>query len=163
LAWRWEQFTVDLPYRDGLPTVQQTLADRERWQREEDAARTAGDANRARDCRANAEQMTRQLGRLETLPPGKTYPLPLAVGRTGDALWVFVPGELYQVFQTSLRQSLGPHPVIVATITDDWQPGYLPQASSYGKGIYQDIISPLAPGCLETLLGSVEQRLRSLL
>jgi hypothetical protein len=161
-VWRWERFSVDLPYRDGLPTIEQTLADRERWQRDEEIARAAGDLAGARAHRANVEQMTRQLGRLETLPPGKSYPLEVTIGRIGDALWVFVPGELYQVFQTSLRTALAPRPVVVATITDDWQPGYLPQESSYGKGIYQDIISPLAPGSLEMLLVKVVERLQVL-
>lgn len=161
-VWKWESLTVDLPYRDGLPTIEQTLADRERFQAEEQAARAAGDEQKARACRANVEQMTRQLGRLETLPAGPTYPLTVALGRTGDALWAFVPGELYQVFQTSLRQALAPRPVIVSTISDDWRPGYLPEQSSYGRGIYQDIISPLAPGSLETLLAKVTQRLQAL-
>jgi hypothetical protein len=39
----------------------------------------------------------------------------------------------------------------------------LPAASSYGQGIYQDIISPLAPGCLETLLVATTRELQSLL
>jgi len=32
-------------------------------------------------------------------------------------------------------------PLIVVTVTGDWQPGYLPPASSYGYGIYQDVIA----------------------
>ena len=53
-------------------------------------------------------------------------------------------------------------PLIVATLTDDWQPGYLPEAASYGKGIYQDTISPLAAGSLESLLQRVSERLNRL-
>jgi hypothetical protein len=81
----------------------------------------------------------------------------------GDGLWVLTPGELYQVFQTTLRQRLAPHPVVVSTLTGDWQPGYLPDAASYGKGIYQDTISPLAAGSLETLIERVTTRLSALL
>jgi hypothetical protein len=66
---------------------------------------------------------------------------------------------MYQVFQTALRRQLAPRPVIVSTLTDGWQPGYLPDAASYGKGIYQDAISPLAPGSLETLVQKVTERL----
>lgn len=161
-AWQWDRITVDLPYRDDLPTIPQTLADRERWQGEEQTARAAGDEARVRDCRANVEQMTRQLQRLETLPVGKAYPMQVVLGKLGDGLWVFVPGELYQVFQTSLRTQLAPRPVIVATISNDWQPGYLPAEGSYGRGIYQDVISPLAPGCLEMLLAAVAQRLKEM-
>jgi hypothetical protein len=158
-AWRWETITVDLPYRDDLPTVEHTLAQRERWQGEEERARAGGDEARIRDCRAEVEQMTRQLRRLESLPSGKSFPLEATLGRLGDALWVLVPGEMYQVFQTALRRQLAPRPVIVSTLTDGWQPGYLPDAASYGKGIYQDAISPLAPGSLETLVQKVTERL----
>ena len=161
-AWQWERITVDLPYRDDLPTIAQTHASRERWQGEEQAARAAGDEARVRDCRANVEQMTRRLQRLETLPAGKAYPMRVVLGKLGDGLWVFVPGELYQVFQTSLRAKLAPQPVIVATISNDWQPGYLPAVGSYGRGIYQDVISLLAPGSLETLLAAVAQQLGSM-
>jgi hypothetical protein len=157
--WQWETMTVELPYRDDLPTVEQTLAERERWQREEEQSRDSGDETRVRDCRANVEQMTRQLRRLESLPAGKTFPLRVVVGQSGDALWVLAPGELYQIFQTTLRQRLAPRPVVVSTLTGDWQPGYLADAGSYGKGIYEDVISPMSAGSLETLIEAVAMRL----
>lgn len=160
--WHWDSLTVDLPYREDLPTVAETLAKREHWQQQEQQFRASGAESKARDCRASVEQMTRQLARLESLPPGETYPFPVAIGQLGDAVWVLVPGELYQVFQTTLRQEFKARPLIIATLTDDWQPGYLPDASSYGKGIYQDTISPLAAGSLETLLQRVSERLNRL-
>ena len=83
-----------------------------------------------RDCRAQVEQRTRQLSRLEALAPGDHYPLEVLVGLVGQAVWVLVPGELYQVFQTSLRASFPNHPLIIATLTNDWQPGYIPPAES---------------------------------
>lgn len=161
-AWQWETITVELPYRDDLPTVEHTSAERDRWQHEEQQARVSGDELRIRDCRANVEQMTRQLRRLESLPAEKSFPLDVTLGRLGDALWVLVPGEMYQVFQTTIRRQLAPRPVIVSTLTDGWQPGYLPDAASYGKGIYQDTISPLAPGSLELLVQKVTARLARL-
>jgi hypothetical protein len=45
--------------------------------------------------------------------------------------------------------------VVVATLSDDWQPGYLPAAAAYGYGIYQDVISAVAPGSLEALTETV--------
>jgi hypothetical protein len=45
--------------------------------------------------------------------------------------------------------------VIVATLANDWQPGYLPTAESYGHGIYQETIAVLAAGSLEMLIESV--------
>ena len=50
-------------------------------------ARTANDIDRARDCRAHVERMTRQLVRLRSLPAGRTYPYPVAVGRVGTGLY----------------------------------------------------------------------------
>ena len=95
--------------------------------------------------------MTRQLARLAALPPGKSYPLKVSVTRIGGALWVFTAGELYQYFQRTLRDRFPDYAIVVATLTNDWQPGYLPTAASYGYGIYQDTISAVAPGSLEAL------------
>jgi hypothetical protein len=163
LHWKWRRFHVDLPYRADLPSLDETRAALASHQAAEEAARAAGNAALARDHRASAEQMTRQIMRLEQLPAGKHYPMAITIGRLGDALWVITPGELYQVFQTTLRARFAPRPVIVATISDGWLPGYLPAAASYGQGIYQDIISPLAAGSLETLLEATASELQSLL
>lgn len=153
--WNWQTLTVELPYRHDLPTVEQTLREREVWQQNETAARDADDPARVRDCRAKVEQMTRQLARLEALVPGRAWPLSVTIAKLGDALWIFVPGELYQVFQTALRARLAPRPVLVTTLTDDWQPGYIPPASVFGYGIYQEVIAATSPGSLETLIESV--------
>jgi hypothetical protein len=161
-AWHWEQHTVDLVYRPELPTVEETQDQRARFEAQEQEAQAAGDAARQRDCRAKVEQMTRQLARLSTLPAGKSYPCRLTIGQLGDSLWVLVPGELYQVFQTSLRQRFAPRSVIVATLTNDWHPGYIPTASSCGYGIYQDSIAAVAPGALEILIESVTRFLRAM-
>jgi hypothetical protein len=44
---------------------------------------------------------------------------------------------------------------MVATITDGWQPGYLPRSDTYGKGIYQESIAMVAPGALERVIEQV--------
>lgn len=162
-TWRWEQLTVQLPYRADLPTIEQTAAEREHWIAEESLARESGDENQLRICRAQIEQRTRQLTRLNALVPGRAYPLTLRLGIFGDAIWLFVPGELYQVFQTTLRARFAPRPVVVATLTNDWQPGYIPPASTYGHGIYQEIIAATAPGCLESLIDEITSRLESMI
>jgi hypothetical protein len=99
--------------------------------------------------------MTRQLARLAALPPGPSYPFNVSVARIGGALWVFTPGELYQHFQRTLRARFPEQALVVATLTNDWQPGYIPVASSYGHGIYQDVIAAVAPGSLEMLIERV--------
>jgi hypothetical protein len=154
-AWRWESLTVELPYRHDLPTIEATTAEREHWLAEEAASRAAGDQDRLRTARAQVEQRSRQLARLGALVPGRTWPLPVEIGLVGDAVWVLVPGELYQVMQVTLRQRLAPRVVLVSTVTNDWQPGYIPPAGSYGYGIYQEIIAATAPGALEILIEAI--------
>lgn len=158
--WRWETLVVELPYRLDLPTIEQTTTEREYWLVEEAAARAAHDELRVRDCRAQVEQRTRQLNRLKHLVPGHSYPLDVRLGILGDALWVFVPGELYQIFQLTLRERFAGHPVLVTTLTNDWQPGYIPPASSYGYEIYQEVIAATAPGCLEVLIEAISRQLK---
>ncbi len=161
--WVCRSFVVELPYRVDLPTLEETRDQLRRWQAEEESARAANDDARVRDCRAQAERMTRQIARLTALPPGKSYPYPITVGLLGDALWVFSPGELYQVFQTTLRARFPDLAVIIATITNDWQPSYLPPADRYGTGIYQESIAAVGPGGLEVLIEAVTREARQLL
>lgn len=163
LTWRWENLVIDLPYRHDLPTLEQTTSEREFWLAEEAIARSANDEGRLRDCRAQVEQRTRQLTRLNNLVPGRSYPLTLRLGRLGDAIWIFVPGELYQVFQVALRNRFAPHPVFVTTLTNDWQPGYIPPAGTYGYEIYQEVIAATSPGCLETMIETITRHLKALL
>jgi len=150
--WQCRDVSVNLQYRLELPTEAETKAELAKWDAEEATARAKNDTTRVSECRARAEQMTRQLVRLAALPAGNAYPFRVSLSRLGDSLWVFAPGELYQVFQLTLRARFPKLAVIVATMVNDWQPGYLPAASSYGYGIYQDVIAAVAPGSLEVLI-----------
>jgi hypothetical protein len=94
---------------------------------------------------------------LSALPP-KTFPLPITLARLGGALWLFIAGEHYQVLQTSIRQRLPRTPVIVATITNGWQPGYIPPADVYGRGIYQESIAVVAAESAENLIHAILDR-----
>jgi hypothetical protein len=161
-TWQFRTKTIELPYRHDLASLEDTRAAHARGQQEEDKARAAGDARKARDCRALVEQANRQITRLSVLPPGKTFPYRVNLARFGDALWVMVPGELYQVFQMTLRYRFPQFPIIVATLTGDWQPGYLPAAWAYGYGIYQDTIASIGPGGLETLIESIARELSAM-
>jgi len=162
-AWRWEPLTVELPYRHDLPTIEQTTSERDHWLHQETQAREVGDENQLRTCRAQIEQRTRQLTRLNALAPGRACPFPVQIGQLGDAIWILLPGELYQAFQVVLRERFAPRPVIVATLTNDWQPGYIPPASTYGYGIYQEIIAATAPGCHEILIETISRHVEWLL
>jgi hypothetical protein len=155
-AWRCERFTVELPYRHDLPTLAETESALACWQTEE---AKAADSRKARDCRAMVEQMRRQIARLSVLPKGKTFPYVVNLWCIGEARWLFVPGELYQVFQVALRRRFPDLPLVIATVTGDWQPGYVPSASTYGYGIYQDKIAAVGPGALEVLVEAIARKL----
>jgi hypothetical protein len=157
--WRLRRWAVDLPYRPGLPTAAQTQAERDRRLAEERAALEAGDAARARDCRALVERQTRWLTRHATLPPGPTFPLPVTLWQMGDAVWLAVEGEHYQALQRELRRRFPDVPLVVVTLANGSRPTYLPTADVYGKGIYQESIAVLAPGCLEQLIDVVGQEI----
>jgi len=159
-TWLWQTIVASLPYRHDLPTLEETAFNREHWLAEEQKAQAGGDVARIRECRANGEQMTRQLTRLNALAPGKICPVPVTIGQMGGAIWIFVPGELYQVFQQALRARFAPRPVIVVTLTGDWQPGYIPPACAFGYGIYQEVIAATSAGSMELLIEEVTRKVR---
>lgn len=153
--WRCRRWTVDLRYRAELPKLEQTQADRKRWLDEEQAANSAGDHLKARDAHAMVERMDRQLTRIAVLPPGPTFPLPVTLWQMGDALWLAVEAEHYQLLQTSLRQRFPKVPLVVMTIVNGSRAAYLPTADTYGKGIYQESIAVLEKGSLEKLIEAI--------
>jgi hypothetical protein len=159
--WRTRQFHVELPYRADLPTREETQSELARWQAEEQSAHERGNAERARDCRAQAERMTRQLARLRSLPPGKTLPLAVTLCQLGDAFWITLEGEHYHLLQRTLRERFEKQPILIATLTNGWRPGYLPTAETYGKGIYQESISIVAPGSLELLIEAIGRQIEA--
>jgi hypothetical protein len=161
-TWRSRDLTVNLPYRLELPTEGETRSELALWESEEAKARLANDVARVAECRARAEQLTRQLARLAALPPGRVYPLRVSIARMGGAVWLFAAGELYQYFQRTVRERFPDYSIVIGTLTNDWQPGYLPSAASYGYGIYQESIAAVAPGSLEALTEAVCRELNDL-
>ncbi|MBL9080964.1 MAG: hypothetical protein JNK76_04115 [Planctomycetales bacterium] len=161
-TWQHDNVAVSLDYRPDLPTIGEAEQELARWTTEENAARSAGDEPRLREARAQAERMTRQLSRLRLLPKDKQFPYAVSVARTGTVLWVIATGELYQVLQVELRRRFPQFAVFVTTIADDWQPGYLPEAAIYGRGIYQEQIAVVAAGSLETVIQRVGTALQKL-
>lgn len=158
-AWDLRRWAVDLPYRPDLPTIEATRRERKQWEGEELDAIGRRDRMRAAECRAFVERMDRQLVRLGNLPPGPAFPFEVLLWRTGDAAWVAVGAEHYQHLQVELRRRFPHVPVMVLTLVNGWQPGYLPTAPTYGRGIYQADIAVLAAGSLETLTDDIAARI----
>ncbi len=160
-VWRCRRWTVPLPYRGDLPDLAATRAERDRWAAEETAVRERGDTGRAGECRARIERMDRQLTRLSALPPGPTFPLPVVLWQMGDAFWVAVECEHYNLLQRALRERFPGTPIVVLTLANGTRAAYLPTKDTYGKGIYQETIAVLAPGSLEQLIEAISQELHS--
>lgn len=153
--WRRRRWTVPLAYRPDMPSLPEAHRDRDRWQTEEAVAHRAGDEMKATDCRSKAEQMTRLINKLAELPDGPTYPLPILLVQTGNAFWLGVEAEHYNVLQRELRRRFPATVLVVMTLMDSGRVAYLPTADTYGKGLYQETIAVLAPGSLETLIDEV--------
>jgi hypothetical protein len=155
--WRRQSFTVDLPYRDDLPTVEATQLEWANWREKESRGGPL-----ARDARAMVERLTRQLTRLAALPPGKSFSYHVTLLRLGGAVWVSVEGEPYNLLACSLRAAFPGIPIVIMTLSSGWRPAYLPTAEVYGKGIYQESVAVLAPGSLETLIESLIANIKAL-
>jgi hypothetical protein len=102
--------------------------------------------------------MTRGLTRVRGLPPGETFPLPVALWQMGDGFWLAVEAEHYQLLQRSLRERFPGVPLVVMTLANGSRPSYLPTRDAYGKGIYQESIAVLAAGSLERLIEAIAEQ-----
>lgn len=161
--WRSAVCEVDLPFRDDLPRREELLADQRRFQAEEQAALAANDAQRAREARAMTERATRRLVRVADLPDGGTFPYRAELWRAGKAIWIPLDGEHYNVLQRSLRERFPDYTLIVGTLANGSNVWYLPDADSYGKGLYQEEASILARGSLETLTAALTESIQKLI
>jgi hypothetical protein len=153
--WQVKRKNLPLQYRSDLPSIEQLKQEQTQWQADEHAARANGDEQRASECRAMVERRTRMLARLEALPDGESFPYQVVVLRTGNAVWVSVQGEPYNLLQRKLRERFSETPIVVASLSNHWGCAYLPPANMYGKGIYQESVAVLAPNCLEQLISEL--------
>jgi hypothetical protein len=161
-GWKVVHSNVELSYRDDLATIATAEAELASWQVRELRAIAAGHHDQASEYHARVEQAQRQLWRLQSLPQPR-FPLPVMVAKLGDAIWVFVAGEHYHVLQTALRARFPNQAIVVSTITNGWQPGYVPPAEIYGRGIYQEQIAVVAAGSEEKLLAEIAERIAMLM
>jgi hypothetical protein len=161
--WELRRFVVPLQYRSDLPTLAETRAELDRWSQKETDARAASDESAARDARAMTERMTRIVNRLNNLPPGETFPMPVTVWRMGDACWIAVECEHYNLLQRSLRERFPACPLVVMTLANGARATYLPTRKTYGHGIYQESIALVAPGSLEQIIEAVAEQVGQLM
>ena len=162
-AWNWQRAEVPLALRDDLPPQEQLQAELAHWKLQEEAARNAADQQRVRDARAQAERRQRALRHLEGQSQMTHVRYPLTLWRMGDAIWLTVGGEPYNVLQRHLRQRFPGVPIIVATLVGGSGVGYLPPEDVYGKGIYQELIASVAPGSLEQVIEELQMQIQKML
>ncbi len=160
--WRTDRQEVPLSYRPELPTLEDVRREQADLQRQEQAARDAGDDERAADLRALVERKSRLITRLVCLP-SDLYPFRTVVWRVGDAVWVAVQGEPYQILQRELRRRFPGVPVVVAVLADGWGASYLPPAELYGQGVYQETVAVVSAGSLEHVIDNLTARIAACL
>lgn len=158
-VWRRLRWSVDLPYRGDLPTVEGLNAERARLEDERLTALARDDHEKAQECRALIERADRQLSRIPYLPSGPSYPFTVDLWQVGDGLWLAVEAEHYQYLQAELRRRFPTTPIVVTTVVNGVRPVYLPTEATYGRGIYQERVAVLAAGSLERLTEAIATQL----
>jgi hypothetical protein len=161
--WKPGRVVVPLAYRSDLPAVADLERDIAEWRSVEETAHAAGRPDEARDARAMIERATRRLTRAALLPAGRDYPYPIIGWRIGDAVWLAFDGEHYNVLQRTLRDRFPGVTLIIGTIANGSNVWYLPDADSYGKGLYQEEAAILAQGCLERVIEAADGLIRNLI
>jgi hypothetical protein len=158
-CWRLARWTVNLPYRPELPTTDTIRAARAQFEAARKKAEQTNDSALARDSHAMIERMDRQLTRLTALPTGPDIPLPVWLWSIGDALWLAVEAEHYQLLQRSLRERFPDFSIVVMTLANGSRPSYLPTAEVYDTGVYPETIAVVARGSLEKLVEAIGERI----
>jgi hypothetical protein len=153
---------VELPLKPR-PEPDKVREEMEQWQARQQEAEEAGNLVAARDFGARAERARRWLGRLAVLPEGTTYRYGFSVYRLGDAFWVTCGGEPYSLLQVELRERFPDRAILVCPVSGDPSVAYLLPRDRYGKGLYQEEPSILAPGCLEKAIDSIAEQITALL
>ena len=161
--WARTEITLDIPYAPEVPTKEALNADLDKWQEAERVAQDEGKEVEARDAHAMVERARRWLTRVETLPADEAYPYRINLWRVGDGIWIAVQGEPYNILQRALRERFPGVPIVVSALSAGTLPLYLPERDVYGKGIYQESVALLEPGCLERVIEAAGDGIEKLL
>ena len=162
-AFRLQESIAELPYRQDLPQRVELEKQDAEWSARESDARAKGDDQAAQDARAMRERIRRRLTRVAHLDPSCPHPYPVWLCRTGDAVWMALDGEHYNVLQTELRRRFPNQVLIIGTLANGSRSWYLPDKNSYGKGLDQETASVLAKGALEELIAELEVQIKQLI
>lgn len=155
-------WTVELPWRDGLPGREETKTLLARYESETEQLRQAGDERGAADKRALAERQRRLLGRLVELPEAEAYPYDVTMWQLGDAMVVAVGGEPYYQLQQELQSRFPEQTLVFITLANGARAGYLPSREAWDRpGLYQTEIAMVGPESLDLVIESIAEHLKS--
>jgi hypothetical protein len=135
---------VELPIKDDLPSTAELEA-----------------KLRACEDRVQAERLRRKLRVRRTVGEGSSARIPLWVWRVGDGYFIGQPNEAYSLLQTELRRRFPRSAITVMNLVNG-STGYLAPAPLHGEDLYQVWQSPFGRGCLERVLESSADGMRSL-
>ncbi|MEM3393978.1 MAG: neutral/alkaline non-lysosomal ceramidase N-terminal domain-containing protein, partial [Candidatus Methanomethylicia archaeon] len=157
-------YVIDLPMKESLPKPEELKKQVEYWEKLQKEAIKRGDEKAARDAGAFAERCRRLLSRLMHLDNLTTYPLNLHIYRFGDAIWIFIEGEIYSLLQTELRKKFEGQTILISTLAGSWLIGYITPIQMYKKGAYhyQSQVSLAAPGSLEKIIERISYEIMKL-
>lgn len=161
--WQAKTKTISLKYRSDLPTRQELEQEDLQFRREEQEANAKGDIERARVVHAMVERTMRRMIRIAPLTEGDSYSYPIHLWRIGDAIWIALDGEHYNILQRILRERFPQVTLVIGTIANGSKVWYLPDSTSYGRGLYQEEVSVLERGCLESVIEATSQAIQDLI
>jgi hypothetical protein len=114
------------------------------------AAEADADALTIRNARALAERARRMLLREPYMPEGDSLTIDIWLWKLGTIVIATVPGEPFSTLQVALRKRF-PDLCIIAAMNSNGTCSYLMPAADYGKGYYQEWMSPTGQGGLELI------------
>ena len=142
--------TLDLPLKPKTPLVELEARYAEAA-REVATAQANGDVEAERRATARLERARRRIIGTQALPDGDCLPTPIWLWRLGQVFVVAVPGEPYSLLQTELRRRFPDRTIVVSAVTNGGVSYLLPR-DRYGTGLYQDWVSFIDAGALETII-----------
>ena len=86
----------------------------------------------------------------------------IAGGWSSTGIYNYQSGEPYSIAQVELRRRFPAFALLFSPLSGALQVAYLLPADRYGKGLYQEEPSIMAPGCLEQLIDAIAARIEAL-
>lgn len=148
-----ERHEVLLDYRDDLGTVDSVNTRIAELESLSESGETQGWTEvERRDHRALLEREHRKLTRISKLESIESFTYTIRSWSIGEIVLLGLNGELYNCYQTRVREAVGDRAVVVGTLADGSDCWYLLDHASYGKGLYQEDASVIQQGGLEVLI-----------